>query len=120
MTPQGVCTGCRQSLESIELSWAEQADLLSGLELYLAKQLQMQPFKTWLATRGRIDVVLDGMNIAHLQRPYFELNQVLVAYQKFKVCWQRKEMFFASSNCNDTTMLFNIFLFFLGFTANGG
>lgn len=85
VTPAGECTVCQQTLESVELDPVSHEALVAAVEEYLADAVCLLEFKKWLHERGRVDVVIDGLNIAHLQCPGFNIGQLLDAIHHFRV-----------------------------------
>ncbi|OQR97935.1 hypothetical protein ACHHYP_09428 [Achlya hypogyna] len=88
----GVCSVTGSTLESVELSEAKQAALMTKVEGLVCtsdeRTEQWAAFKEWLDTNGPFDVILDAANIGYFSQnyegggfSYRQIQRVLSAYQ---------------------------------------
>eukprot|EP01137_Pigoraptor_chileana_P013061 Opistho-2@66118 len=70
----GVCAGCGHSLEQLTLSAEKRDQLMEAIRTMLRDADQLEEFKNfhrWLKAHGPFEVVLDGLNVGHLDHMAF-------------------------------------------------
>ncbi|KAK1894357.1 Mitochondrial ribonuclease P catalytic subunit [Dissostichus eleginoides] len=87
-TPKGVCSCCGSQLESIKLTDEEyqqlkdrvMADIIQGRDVFKkTTPEELESFKAFVKKRPAFDVVVDGLNIANLNRDKNLQSEMLLA-----------------------------------------
>ncbi|XP_074517099.1 mitochondrial ribonuclease P catalytic subunit [Sebastes fasciatus] len=87
-TPKGVCRCCKSELESIQLTAEEyqqlkdrvMADIIQGRDVFnKTTPEELESFKEFVKRKPAFDVVVDGLNIANINKDKSKLSETLLA-----------------------------------------
>ncbi|XP_061600502.1 mitochondrial ribonuclease P catalytic subunit [Cololabis saira] len=88
VTPKGVCRCCGSELESIQLTDDEyqmlrdrvMTDIIQGKDVFnKTTPEELEQFKTFVKSKPAFDVVIDGLNVANINKDKFKLSETLLA-----------------------------------------
>ncbi|XP_027856318.1 mitochondrial ribonuclease P catalytic subunit [Xiphophorus couchianus] len=87
-TPKGVCRCCGSELESIQLSAEEyqelkdrvMTDVIQGRDVFnKTTPEELESFKAFVKRKPAFDVVIDGLNVANINKDKTKLSETLLA-----------------------------------------
>ncbi|KAM6969612.1 mitochondrial ribonuclease P catalytic subunit [Tautogolabrus adspersus] len=87
-TPKGVCSCCGSALESIQLTPEEyhqlkdrvMSDIIEGSDVFnKTTPEELERFKAFVKKKPAFDVVVDGLNVANINKDKSKLSEMLLA-----------------------------------------
>ncbi|KAM6912594.1 mitochondrial ribonuclease P catalytic subunit [Xenentodon cancila] len=88
VTPKGACRCCGSELESIQLTDDEYqmlkdrvlTDIIQGQDIFnKTTPEELERFKTFVKSKPAFDVVIDGLNVANINKDKHKLSETLLA-----------------------------------------